>query len=127
MIDAVSVIRDWLIDADYNVQYKIQADQWRDSGNKNSEYIVLFASGGTVEGSLQQNPSIRLFIAGKEGAASRGVGSVMETVLSIIEYTKNTVEFGGLAMIQPITMPSGTGLTGSQRPFVELNLTTIIK
>lgn len=127
MIDAVEIIKDWLVAGGFNANYRIQADEWRDDGNKNDQFIVLYANGGTIEGSLQQNPGIRMFITGKIEGKSRGSLSIMETAIAIIDYAKATPTFDCLALIQPISLPSGTGKTENRRPFLELNFTTIIK
>ena len=44
MTDAVEVIRDWLVDGGFDVGYKIQADEWRDSENKADKFIVTFGN-----------------------------------------------------------------------------------
>ena len=127
MIDAVEIIKDWLVSGGYDLTHTIQADEWRDNKNSASKFIVIYNNGGIIEGSLQNNPGIRLLILGTKGEATRGAGTVSDIALQIISYAKETPTFDCLALIQPLLMPSGVAYTEERRPFTEINFLTTIK
>ncbi|PHR55973.1 MAG: hypothetical protein COA43_14750 [Robiginitomaculum sp.] len=127
MIDAVETIKDWLVDSGLVTDYKIQADQFKDSNVNTDKFLILYPNGGLIDGSLQENPGVRLLIMSGVESPSRGAGSIMQTALDIIDYSRVVPEFGCLALIQVINMPSGVGRSENRRAFLELNFLTIIK
>jgi len=126
MSDPIYDMKAWLENSGIVNDYTIQADEWKDDDDKTQKAVTIYANGGANEGNLQSNPAFRLKITGPQNGKTRGTDTPSDIANRLIEYAKDNFESGCLALIQPLVMPSGVGYTEQRRPFVELNLTTII-
>ena len=126
MSDPIYDLKSWIEDSNIAADYKLQADEWKDSDDKTQKAITIYSNAGANEGNLQSNPAFRLLITGAQHGKTRGTDTPSDIANKLIEHAKDNFQSGCLVLIQPLVMPSGVGYTKHRRPFVELNLTTII-
>ena len=113
-------IRQWLIANGLTTGYTLQYGRWNDKPSE--RLIVVFPDGGTVHGSLEERPNVRLLIMGKQ---NDNAVELEAHANAIIETARDNFSHGDLALIQPVNTPIGPGFTEKSQPFFQINLTTI--
>ena len=113
-------IRDWLIANNLDDDYKVQKNEWADTGSTTDRFITILPDGGREANPEFRQPYVRLLIIGRK-AESHAI-SVEQRANDIINTLRDSYHQDESFLIQAVSDISVTARTSDGRPYCQINL-----
>lgn len=115
-------LRAWLMANGLDADYKVQQNEWADTGSTTDRFIAIIPDGGLDANPEFRQPYARLLIIGRKAEAHAAPNGVSSRANGIINTLRNSYHQDESFLIQAVNDISVTARTSDGRPYCQINL-----